>query len=707
MPGGVVAVRRYRDFRNDFSAGVVAEDFLQRGGDEVTKQALVSGDNVFVTAGGSVMRRPGTERKFLATEGGRLFTFEGADSALLHAAFSAGVVRLYRDDGAILATLSDAPWGAGDLFTMTIVNGDDALYVASTSFYPQEIVFDDGAWTLRTFSFASDDVGRKLSPFWRFDLPSVTMRPSAYSGSVTVDFSAPVLTQDHVGVHFMYMGSQLRITAVSSPQSASAAVIDELYPTVRVGVGSAVSYKIGEIVEGDITNTRGQVVSRTAGFVDVVLTEGYTPFQAAENDLPGERLIGAEGSSEISTVQTLAAPLASNIWFEELISPARGYPQTAAMHRARLVFAGFPGAGNLIAASARASYGDFDPGAASDRDAILEFIGEDPNAEIRHLISTEQLVILTDRGAWYVPEGGERQFTPRGISFDPISPDPASSVSPAFTPEGVVFVDREGRVLLLSLTGTQRGAFQVTDLTTLGYETIRAPKQLIYSSGIGGRKERAMIVLNGDGTAAAFTYRRGAAQAGWLNWSRAAGDAFLAFSSFNGEVYCLADVGAVAALEQFDFDAVLDGEIAAVSTAYPNESFHILLAQTVIGEGATDGAGALGGYGDETAIDKMGRDFAVKIEPAPLVIPQAGRQVRMLARTYVDTINTGQFRLNGSLCQAYGYSADVETPPPVVDKVWNRPARGSSERRTCVIEQPEGEGAPLHVRSITMEVAGR
>lgn len=693
-------MRRDRDFRNDFSAGVVSPEFLERDRSELTSRALRRGDNVMATDAATLIRRPATVRLNRISRGERLWVLDLKNGEIRLLAFSAGWVDIYQLDGALVASRA-GPWGADDLFTMSIVNQEDGLSVWSSSFAPQSIQNAAGAWTVGAFTFRIDSINRKAAPFYRFGLAGVSMSIAAYSGTnIVVTFSAAVLTAQHVGVRFMYAGCQVIMTSVISATEGRVTIVDTLYPTVRVGVSNSTAFKVGDLCEGDVSNVRGQIVGIGAGTVDVVLTEGYSTFLAASASAPGEKLISTEASETISTVTPLGAPGATNIWFEELISAARGYPRTAAMHKGRLCVAGFPLVGSLLATSAINAYDDFSLGGGADRDAILEEIGEDQDAKILHLISTEQLLILTDRGSWYVPEGADRRFTPSAIGFNPISPDAATPVVPAWTPEGVVFHDTKGRIILLSLTGTQRGAWAPTELSTLGWSNIRNAKQLVYSTGFAGRQERVILALNGDGTAAAFTYRRGADQAGWFPWFRRTGYSFLSFAAFNGELYCIAG-GPHRLLERFDVSAVIDSEFLPASTAYPSESLHVLWNKHVRGEAATNGGGA---HDWPAEIDRLGHDFAVTIEPAPLVVAQAGRSRRRNGRTYVSALDSGLFRINGLDRPGYLYGSDMEAPPPVRTREERATQQGSSLLRTSVIEQREGEGAPLHVRSITYEV---
>lgn len=694
-------VRRDRDFRNDFSAGVVSKEFLERASQELTEKALVVGLNCVGSNAGTVMRRCGSKRKFRGQGSGRTRVLNLSDGTIRHLVFRNGFVDVYDDAGALEDTAS-GPWVTADLFKMTIVEGENGVTVWSNSFYPQDVSYDAGALTVAAFAFRVDSLNRKAAPFYRFGLPGVTMTLSAFTGTgVTMTFSAAVLKPEHVGVRFMYVGCQLLVTGYTSATVGTVTIIDKIYPTLRIGIVNSSNYKVGDLCEGDVTNVRGQVVAVGAGTIDVVLTEGYTHFLAEEVSVPGEKLVSVEASEPITTVTALGAVGATNLWYEELISAARGYPRTAAKHKQRMVIAGFPLLGNLIAASALGAFDDFTLGGGQPSDAILEDIGEDPDAKILHIVSTEQLILLTDRGAWYVPEGGDRRFTPEGIGFNPISPDASSDVPPVWTPEGVVFIDREFRALLLSLTGTQRGAWSAQELTQLNDGLIKNPKQVVYSSGYGGRKERISIVLNGDGTAAVFSFRRGADQAGWYPWERGGSDVFTSISAFNGKLYFYAFAGGFYSFETADFSAVMDGEFAPAVTDYINEDLHVLNGSHVVGEASTDGSGV---HDYDAPLDALGRDFAVSLSPAALVNSNVGRVRRRNAKAFVKVLDSGNFRINGVSKPGYPFDADMEAPPPVRDREEAGKQQGSSIDRTISIDQYEGEGAPLHIHSISLNV---
>ena len=100
-------------------------------------------------------------------------------------------------------------------------------------------------------------------------------------------------------------------------------------------------------------------------------------------------------------------------------------------------------------------------------------------------------------------------------------------------------------------------------------------------------------------------------------------------------------------------------------------------------------------------------DFDVDIEPVPMFISQAGRQRRRIVRAFIDVVNSGVFNVDNQTRSGRKRSSDVETVPPLATQIVRVSQKGSSEDRSLRITQRRGEGAPLHVRAITMEIRAR
>ena len=108
-----------------------------------------------------------------------------------------------------------------------------------------------------------------------------------------------------MGVNFLYgFGAQFRILSVTSPTEAQVEIIDPIYPTVILGIANTSAFRVGDIVQTDVTQVRGVVAAVGAGTVTVALTSGYSlPDVDTE-----EPLVGQGGSEQITSVTQAPAP---------------------------------------------------------------------------------------------------------------------------------------------------------------------------------------------------------------------------------------------------------------------------------------------------------------------------------------------------------------------------------------------------------------
>ena len=718
--------RKYRDVRSTgFSAGVVAPEALRNP--NIFRQALKTGRNCFLTNTSTITRRPGSsivslinqtdetpaveDRVFpgvVAQGSGRIAIrhemLDDGQGTLYHMFFYNGGVNIFDDTGGLIKNIV-GPWVTSDLYRMAIVHDVDKVFVVSQSFWPFQLTrnITTDVWTGADYAFAEDPTGRRASPFERFLDGNITLTPSAYTGSINVTFSEDVLTADYIGVRFVVaFGAQIEITAVTDAQNGTAEVKGTIFPTQTVTVDDGSSFLIGDLVAGDVSAVEGQVVAKTGNELTVVNLRGFTLFQGETTvdatTVPGERISGPNGNAVVTTAVKAANPSGTNIWFEEIVSDARGYPGAACLHRSRLIFGGFPELPSFIAASASDTTDDFDIGVGNDDDAIIEGIGRNKAEQVLHLVSMEQLVVLTNKRALYVPEQAQQRFTPTGIEFDPIGPEQAGYQQPTVSTEGVIFIDVRDRIVVLSLTGSNRGSWAAIELTRLGYTNLKTPISVVFSAGISGRPERVLSVLNDDGTMAVFTYARGAEQGGWVPWDRPG--SWHTIAAYEGNLYCLAGPMDELALEVMTFDAVLDGQHkVAPGLTIPSKSYHQLSGRHVIGDYIAPEA-------IEISALIVGNDFGVEIEPAPYANENVGHLLRKIYEAKIGVLDTGTYRVDGELQQGYDYTTQPEGPPPVTTRTDEMHPFGSAVDKTIKIEQRVGEGAPFHLRELTMLTRG-
>lgn len=702
---------RRRDFRTNFDFGELSEDYLRRADTETLRRACRRFRNAFLISAGGFIRRPGTQELAVIDPGTpRIYPYKGRDGLEIFV-LTPERLDVYDPDGTKTRTFTTGiPWTADHLDSLVIEADADKVYVYHQAF--QTRVFTkhpDALWARSSFTFLSGAGSEILQPYYRFGDKSVTMDVAAYTGTgVDVAFSDDVLTADHVGARFRYMlSNEIEITAVTDGQNGECTIHSRLYPTVNITVSSSTGFKVGHAVQTELDELSGVVAAISGSTVTVVMDDGYDIPEIPSSGDPNA-LIGPETKQDISAASSAGTPAAVSIWDEQMISAARGYPGTGAIHRGRHFLAGFPEAPDAIAASAIGSPNEFFTGGGTltDADGFIETLGNEPNSEIRHFMSAEQLIVFTDRGVYYVPESGDNPITPASITFLRIGPEGASVVQPALASEGILFIDENAnRLLAVVPTGNVRQSWAVVELSELSYELIGEAKRLTIANGLDGRSERVVFILNADGTITTVMYRRGSEVTGWGIWSRGRGD-WKDIVSDEDDVFITANVDGEDRLCKFSFAAVADDETSYESAiARRSESQSVVIEnRSAIGFGFLDETGALPGVATDEG-KTAGIDFALEVEPAPPINENIGWQRQRIVSGRVDVLDTGAFRVNDQLFWPYQGGDDLSEVGKVRSRTERVFALGWSDGPGLKVQQSVGEAALLEVRAITMEVA--
>jgi len=697
-------------FRSTFEAGEISPDWLRRADLTILQSACQTAMNLILKASGGAMRRPGTSGLSDLQGQARHYRFEGrAATEIL--ALTNGRLDVYSESGALLDSItSSVPWTSAQLSRLVFTADANKVFVFHQDFIPQVLErASDGSWTRADFSFLSGINSNPTQPFYdKYADIDVTMSVNSYSGTLkTMTFSSDVLKTDgsHVGARFRYLGAcEMTITAVASATSATVTINDTLYPTLDVTVATSAGYKVGQVVEGSISQVTGVVASIVSGtVVRVLLLDGYDQYRViTETGVDKDRLVGPESREEVTGVASVGTPATTSIWDEQLISDARGFPATGVVHRGRLFMTGFPEATDVVTASSVGNFHNFEVG-TDDDSAINKELGDDPNAEIRHLVSTEQLLLFTDRGAYYVPESGESPITPESLAFLRLGQEGASYVEPVVASEGVLYIDAEsGRLMAAVPTGNVRRSWQPIELSEYAYHLLTGPIRIAVTNGLDGRSERYVYVLNSDGTIAVMIYRRGSDVVGWSSWQRGEGT-WADISATADALTCVSSTDGTYRLGVFDFDALVDDEIdysSAVSgrdgdtcSAVYNK---VVAAEGVVASGELPSLAAAAGY-------TLGYDFDVTLRPAPPISENGWRRQR-IARTTLEVVDSGAVTVNGRVSWPVGASDDLETIGTVSSRAIRAFKLGWATDQTPLIQQAKGEGALLDVLACSMEV---
>ena len=256
----------------------------------------------------------------------------------------------------------------------------------------------------------------------------------------------------------------------------------------------------------------------------------------------------------IETVSGGTGPHAN--WEEELISAPRGYPQAVTFHDNRLYFAGVKDAPAAVIASQVGGYFNFDVGTGLADEAINVFVSGDRVNEIRHLVSSRNLQVLTDGGEYFVPTSTDTSaVTPANITFLRQTPYGCSRAKPIIFDGATLYAQKNGKSIREYLFSDVENAYASTSISILASHLVNGPVDMAMITGTTTRPEQFAFFTNNDGTLALFHSVRAEKIAGWTLWSTKSGDEFTSITAINENLFCVVkrdlEGGTVYTLEKF------------------------------------------------------------------------------------------------------------------------------------------------------------
>ncbi|MEK7246756.1 MAG: hypothetical protein AAB223_12135, partial [Pseudomonadota bacterium] len=215
--------------KTSFASGEISPRLLGRSDLSAYENGASRLRNVAIHPTGGVTRRPGLRYIATAAGEGRLAAFEFNTEQVYLLAFTANKITVFRDD-TMMAEIA-TPWTAAQIPQLVWVQSADVLFVAHPEARTRRITrTSHTAWTITEFVFGEGS-GRIRQPHHKFADASVTLTPSAVTGTVTLTASAAVFQSGHVGTRFRLQNKEVEITAVASATSATALVKETLAGT--------------------------------------------------------------------------------------------------------------------------------------------------------------------------------------------------------------------------------------------------------------------------------------------------------------------------------------------------------------------------------------------------------------------------------------------------------------------------------------------
>lgn len=215
--------------KTSFASGEISPRLLGRSDLSAYENGASRLRNVAIHPTGGVTRRPGLRYIATAAGEGRLAAFEFNTVQVYLLLFTASKITVFRDDAPVAEIAT--PWTTAQIPQLVWVQSADVLFVAHPEVRTRRITrTSHTAWTITEFAFGESN-GRIFQPHHKFAQESVTLAPSATTGSVTLTASADAFQSGHVGTRFRLQNKEVEITAFASATSVTALVKEILAGT--------------------------------------------------------------------------------------------------------------------------------------------------------------------------------------------------------------------------------------------------------------------------------------------------------------------------------------------------------------------------------------------------------------------------------------------------------------------------------------------
>jgi hypothetical protein len=710
--------------QRSFNQGVLDEEFLDSGPNEVRLTSLRGGSNVMIRGSGSINDRPGTRYVRVETDGIPMaFGVKLPNEAQFVIRVWAGKLGIFDSTGT--QVYSTTSFVADQASAWVAETGYKVIVGSSAGMYV--LTYASGSWSIAAFAFDTAPGNELAQPYWSF-VGGLTLTPSALTGSITVTASAALFSASWIGMRIRYAYREILITAYTSATQVTGTVISELPPTYRITMTSTVGFLVNDVVVGDTTGFQGLIVAVSGSDIDVLTLNYFGGPDASEKlststatttvakkatSRPGD--FKSKLSSGSVSSKTVISPAASPVWDEPLMSPVRGWPRSGSVAAGRIFLCGFPQATDAIAASSVRSAFDFRVGDEDD-DGLARAVGED-SPIFRHVISAGDVIILSDRGCYMISVLDGGVVTPS--NFSPILFDPrgASTVRPAKLDNSVVFIeDGTDRVAIAQLSGNIYQKWIARTLSMFRGDLFSHPTFLAGPPINGILNDKYLLVGNDDGTMAVMSWPDALdlENVGFVLWET--NGSFETATSMGGEHYVfvtrtIAGVEKVLC-EKISGTAIMDCQLSGGSSLLSNFNGQEL---DIAGAGwdggtvtiASDEVPNLGDYPADAAV---GFNFISSAMPWPQNLvqhPKAGLLPARVIRVAMSVIANCplQIRCNNTTRSFGGYSFgdDLSEVPPEQKRLYRTSVVGRRDHPEIEIIKPRP--GSFQILSVTQEVA--
>lgn len=724
-----------REFQTNFSSGLLSSGMFGRLDLIQYKNGAGVLSNWWPKITGGLRRRPGSLYLATVPEDSRLEGFIFNETQIYTFAFADTVVRIYNPvTGALVDTLTDAPWGADEIDEMTIEQQGDTMFVAHENWRTVKILRTSATtFTLNEYTFEtspSDNTYPHHKPFIKFASPEVTLTPDGVTGTVALVASADVFDAAQIGDIIRYRGKQMVLSSVSSPTNAQASVKEELDAGLIFTItnGKMKDFIIGEVVIGRDSGKKAEYVkeinSDSGVFAQVSGTWDESNVEEEIEGLQSEA-IALLGSGFGSGGVQLTTPPAIADWDEQAFSDFRGWPGIIRFHSQRLWLGGSISLPAHVFGSGVAAFFNFDVGVAFPDESIQHAMAGTQINRIMDFVSGRHFQIFTDVAELYAPESENRPLTPEDFFIKGQTRyGTRRNVKPKVFDESTLFVQNNGNAVREYVWRDSAAGYASEAISLISEEAVNDIQQLDVLYGGYDQPEQIALFVNGDGTIAYYHSARAEQVRAWGIWKTDGN--YKSVTVIADKLYALVErtinSQTVFFLERLEMDLTVDAAVqvsASAQTVWSGAATHLANhpASVVSDSPTLENAFYLGdfdinGAGDLDLVNftvdnvTIGLNYKQSLEPLPFeVAAQDGVTVGEPKRLVsVDVILNGTLALqvNGQRLNTYQVTSDLSLAPVPVTTSKRFYFLGYNVRPTVTIENDIP--VPCEVLALSAEV---
>lgn len=514
----------YYLLQSSFTAGEISPEVANRVDLDKYNSAVLRAKNCNIKPYGPIYKRPGLRyiaRTKYSDKKAILVPFNGAtanEDYLLEIGHE--YIRVHKN-GAYLGVEVATPYIENTLTTLRFTQSADTLFIASGDYPVKKLVrYSDLSWGFSDFTISDQ----------YYDISIIesdednTITPSGTSGNVTLTSRDDLFTADMVGTNIL-----LKQEVPTQEVSTSNGTTDSIYAGEGWKVITHGTWTGTVTVQRSTDNSTWETYRQYTGkndfnpsesgsvsegcYLRVVCSITSGTCEASLSRLPYSQ----EGTAKItgytneksvtaSVTKNFGTTSPTKVYSFGVWSPKFGYPKTIAFFQDRLCFGGSKAQPYMLWMSRSGDYGNFSvekaSGTVTDDSAVAAGLLSRKQFQIKHLLASTDLVILTAGNEWII-SGGD-VVTPSNINAKMQTTRGCSDVEPVTVGGRIVFVQGRGSTVRDMGYSFETDSYGGNELTLLAKHIIQGIQ--ITDFAYKQEPDSTLYMVRSDGTIACLAY---------------------------------------------------------------------------------------------------------------------------------------------------------------------------------------------------------